>query len=103
MNITPALINHYPLPADPDRSVGPVRPPSRSRDALADAERRHPAVDPLGPAERERLEAKAHSLLQPLDPKLPKHAQRALSSYAAVSAQHERSDLQSMLGFDDYA
>ena len=103
MNITPALINTNPLPADPDRSVAPVRPPERSQDALADAERRHPAGDPLSPAARERLEAKAHSLVQPLDPRLPKHAQRALSSYASVSEQHERSDVQSMLGFDDYA
>ncbi len=103
MNITPSLINPYPHATEPDRSVSPVRPANRSRDALADAERRHPAVGPLNPAERDRLAAKAHSLLQPLDSRLPKQAQRALTSYAAVSAQPDRADLQAMLGFDDYA
>ena len=103
MKITPALINPHPPAAEPNRSVAPVRPTNRNRDTLAAAESRHPAVDPLSPAERDRLEAKAQTLLQPLDSRLPKQAQRALTSYAAVSAQPERADLQAMLGFDEYA
>lgn len=102
MNITPAVINPHPL-ADPDRSVSPVRPTGRSRDVLADAEHRHPTVESPGAVDRERLERKAHNLVQPLDPRLPKQARRALTSYAAVSAQPDRADLQAMLGFDDYA
>lgn len=103
MNITPALINPYPLVTEPDRSVTPVRATGRSRDALAHEERRHPAVESLTPVERERLETKAHTLLQPLDADLPKHAKKALTSYAAVSEHHERSDLHAMLGIDEYA
>lgn len=103
MNITPALINPHALAAAPDRSVAPVRSTGPTRDALADAEQRHPTVESFGAIDRERLEQRAHTLVQPLDPRLPKHAQRALTSYAAVSAQPDRADLQTMLGFDDFA
>lgn len=103
MNITPPLLIPNPLPSTPERAVGAVRAPNRSRDAAEDNERQRHATQALEPANRDQRGARAESLVQPLDPNLSAHANRALASYAQVSDDPQRGGLQTLLGFDDYA
>lgn len=103
MNITP--VSPYPLlpTTESDRSVGAVRPADRTGDALNDDGQRRPRAQRPMALDREALALQAGGPVHPYNPKLSARANRALASYAEVSGTSQRSRLEALLGFDDYA
>ena len=105
MNITPYLPSPYPQVSSSDRSVNAVRPTSRTRDAIQDDEQNRPVPQPTPGPQRSAADvgARAEALVRPYDPAVSSRANRALESYSQVAAQGERANLQTLLGFDDFA
>jgi hypothetical protein len=103
LNITPYLPSQYPLVNGSDRTVSPVRPTGRARDALQQDDRPQATRQPMPTVDVETVAGRADALARPHDPTVSYRANRALSSYTQVAGQDDRSDLQSLLGFDEYA
>lgn len=103
MNITPYLPSPNPLVSGSERTVSPVRQANRARDALQQDERPQAARKAMPTIDVESVAGRADALARPLDPAVSYRANRALSSYNQVANQDDRSDLQSLLGFDEYA
>jgi hypothetical protein len=103
VNITPTLPGPISPSREPEQTVNPVRPVNRTRDAVEGDERRQLPGQPPTPAVREALVAKAGAIAKPYDPTMSSRINRALASYSQVADQSERTNLQNLLGFDDYA
>jgi hypothetical protein len=103
VNITPTLPGPVPPSREPEQNVNPVRPANRARDVVEGDERRQFPGQPQTPAAREELAAKAGAIARPYDPTVSSRINKALASYSRVADQSERSNLQNLLGFDDYA
>lgn len=103
MNITLYLPSPHPLAIGSERTVSPVRPASSARDALQQDERPQHVRQAMPTIDVETVAGRADALARPLASEVSYRANRALSSYNQVANQDDRSDLRSLLGFDEYA
>jgi len=103
VNITPFLPGPAIPSGDPERTVNPVQPVNRAGSADEGDGRRRMPRQPGTPVIREELAARADAVARPHDPTVSSRTNRALASYSRVADQSERTNLQNLLGFDDYA
>jgi hypothetical protein len=103
VNITPTLPSPSHLPPEQDRrAVSAVQATRRARDAADDAQDRQAVRRPT-PVDDEEIAARIQSLAPTPMEAGSMRANRALSAYAEVADDSDRSELRRLLGFDAYA
>jgi hypothetical protein len=102
--ITPKLPSPAQPPSDPERMVSAVRPANKARDSLDGGESRRDTAPSLSKkASLENVDARLEAIARPHHDNLPLRVNRALSAYADVAEAQDRTQIQTLLGLDEFA